>query len=527
MSRVRILTVEDTEKVVAWLASTPGILGTAVSVDGTAWSIAASSSTDAFTIPTRYTPVVESVMAAVVADGRRLWADSGTGVAKAIAIHSKLDVTLFDQVGCVQTMRAVLRPGAEAAKRPSSPHLSSGSVAREVAAFSVERPVEERRLALESVRQDALWRPRQMMGMTLDMQLLTTKTPEVLKAKRDMAIANGIDLTADSDDVFAWVAASGIKITDADGKPSLSRDHFGKAVVPEESLPAWKVFREARSLKSSMDKLLELRMAEKDGRIYPKVVIRHAVTGRGSVLKPALQNISGPLRPLLAAAPGKVLVSLDLNRCEVMLAADISGDADLAAALTAGDPYVALLVAQYGEEHAGDSALRGRLKRALVASLYGQGAKSLASNLGISTDEAAKLKADLKSQWPRVFAWIQENTKAASTGVVGRTATGRPTPVLPAKDPTDEDSRDEFYKRTNHIVQGSGADYLYRGVARIVDRLGAEVLYLTVHDEVVLEVNPKDAEAACAVLVECMSFDLPGGLVLTGEAQVLGTSWGK
>lgn len=517
MSRVRILTVTDVALVSSWLAAYTGPLGIALDATGRACSITGTSG-EAFTFPTECTAVITAVFAALTADGRRAWADQGTGTAKMVAHRSGLPVEQFATVSCVQTLRAVLLPGSEAPRRPTAAYASAGSVAREVSALHAAHPKEDRRLALESVRQDVLWRRRQMDGVTLDMELLPRETHRVWGEKRDLASANAIDLTGDGADVLAWVASHGITILDEKGEPTLSKDFFDSAVIPEASLPAWKTFRAARSLKSVMEKLMELTRAERGGRVYPEVVIRHAVTGRGTIRRPGLQNISGKLRPLLTTAPGMVLVSLDLNRCEVTLAAAMSGCPDLAAALSAGDPYVALVVAEHGAEAAGDVALRTMYKRALIAALYGQGPVSLGIALGITTERAKELKSGLKKAWPRVFDWISENTRAAKAGGVGRTMTGRATPALTAE---------SSFKRTNHVVQGSGADYLYRGVERVAEQLGAAVLYLTVHDEVVLEVRPEAAQEASRVLVECMTFDLPGGLRLTGEATVLGTSWGK
>ena len=517
MSRVRILTVEAVAEFADWVATNTGPLGTALDATGRAWSIAGTNGAS-FTFPAEDGEVVSAVLAAVSADGRRVWADHGTATAKTLTHRSGLPVDRFQLVGCVQTMRAVLRPGVTPPTRPTTPFSAAVAVAREVTELHATFPVEERRLALESVRQDILWRPRQLAGLTLDLPLLRAETQRVWGAKRRMAAELGIDLTGDGADVFEWVADHGITILDHDGVPTMSRKFLEDAVVPEAALEAWKVFRPARSLKSSMVKLLELTNAEKAGTVYPEVIIRHAVTGRGTIRRPGLQNITGSLRPLLAAAPGKVLVGLDIDRCEVTLAAAMSGCPGLSAALAAGDPYVQLVISQHGMDEAGNAALRARYKKALLACLYGQGARSLGVQLGITTEAAKDLKAGLKREWPRLFEWIGENTVAAKAGGVGRTLTGRATPALESS---------SAYKRTNHMVQGSGSDFLYRGVERIAERLGADVLYLTVHDEVVVEVAPEEAEVACRVLVESMTFNLPGDLLLTGTAIMVGQSWGK
>ena len=324
MSRVRILTVEAVAEFADWLATYTGTLGTALDATGRAWSIAGTSGAS-FTFPAEDAEVVSAVLAAVSVDGRRVWADRGTATAKTLTLRSGLPVDRFQLVGCVQTMRAVLRPGVTPPIRPTTPFSAAVAVAREVTELHTAFPVEERRLALESIRQDILWRPRQLAGLTLDLPLLRAETQRVWGDKRRMTAELGIDLTGDGADVIAWVADHGITILDNDGAPTLSKDFFKNAVVPEAALLAWKVFRPARSLKSSMEKLLELTNAEQSGGVYPEIIIRHAVTGRGTVRRPGLQNITGSLRPLLVAAPGKTLVSLDIDRCEVTLAAAMSG----------------------------------------------------------------------------------------------------------------------------------------------------------------------------------------------------------
>ena len=66
----------------------------------------------------------------------------------------------------------------------------------------------------------------------------------------------------------------------------------------------------------------------------------------------------------------------------------------------------------------------------------------------------------------------------------------------------------------------------YLGCAAVAARLGRSALWLAVHDEVVVAVDPVDAEAACRVLEECMRFEI-AGFTITGTAQVLGEVWSK
>lgn len=235
-----------------------------------------------------------------------------------------------------------------------------------------------------------------------------------------------------------------------------------------------------------------------------------------------MQNVSEALRPLIVAEPGFLFCSLDLSRCEVTLAAAMSGDADLIADLNAGDPYIELAVDFYGEEARDDAHARMKFKRALIAALrcaalYGQGSSSLAADLGITKSESEALRAKLRAAYPTVFAWIKMNTTAAKRGERWFTITGRP---LPLSEPGRE------FTATNHQVQGSGADMLYDGVERLAAVIGRRALVLSVHDEIVAQVRPHQIEATLEALVTCMTTELPG-ITLTGEAKYLGTSWSK
>ena len=502
-----------------WLAGYTGPLGAALDAAGTAFSFGGTDG-QAFTVSLSNLPAVRSVLCALDDAGRKAWSDEGTKDALRISRMLNRPIADFDWMACASTVRMVLEPKVEFKRRPSAAAAASVAIARDIAGLWATYPTELRRLANRSVRQDALWRPQQLRGWCLDMVMLRSETLFTWGEKKRLTAENYIDLTEDNDGVLAWVARHGIQIVDRDGVPSLSRDHFDNAVIPDAAQRAWKTFRAARSLKSKLEKLKELTTAERNGRVFSEVIVHHTKTGRGTVRRPGLHNISGALRPLIVAETGYVFVSLDLSRCEPTLAAAMSGDTVMQAALEAGDPYLAMAVEHYGPAAAEDPALRALFKRTLIASLYGQGASSLAAALNVPTEEAKAIRAKLRSSWSVLFAWIDSVNESAKDHAITRTTiTGRPLPRIEAG---------KEYTAVNHTVQGSGADYLYMGIDAVAKVLGREVLALSVHDELILQVKPEDAERAMEVLVECMTFTLPnGGGLLTGEAKYLGASWGK
>lgn len=157
---------------------------------------------------------------------------------------------------CATTLAAVLERGVTA-KRPASSVLAAVTVAKHVAKLREENDPVLRRLAMTSVRQDALWRSVQRRGWRLDMPLLVSETRATWGAKAELKSELGIDLTADNDRVLAWIATRGIKVVDTSGEPSLSRDFFPTAEIPDAAQASWNVFRKARSLKSKLAKLAE------------------------------------------------------------------------------------------------------------------------------------------------------------------------------------------------------------------------------------------------------------------------------
>jgi len=373
--------------------------------------------------------------------------------------------------------------------------------------------------ALE-VRLDVLWRRVHYDGIRVDVVGLTAEREKIRAMVAEARERNGIDLASSSDATRAWVAERGIIIKNSKGKETISAKDWEHAVIPEGSEEAWAEFKRIRSASSNVNKIGELlRHAGQEGRIYPAILANGAVqTGRMTASEPAVQNLPAELRPFLMADPGKVLVGLDLDQVEPRIAAVLSGDPDMREAILSGDVYSAVAELIWPDPPADEEerlARRKVAKKALLAQLYGEGAQSLAWDLGVSVPEAARIGDAILSGWKKLRAW---RMTAKNKGAVGKLTTwaGRP---LPRPD------RKSLYKSINYGVQGSAADVFKVMVIDVAPHLRdfeQARLFLPVHDELVVECLEADAEAVMAMLGEVMRMDL-AGIPIGGAPSILGT----
>jgi len=370
-------------------------------------------------------------------------------------------------------------------------------------------PNEVKKAVIVATDQQLLWRPRMGAGIALNQLGLVAKREELSTVRAHSKSLFGVDLF-DQQTAKEWAPAHGITIKDKNGEPSISKDDFDRAVVSPGSEEHWKRFKEVRRFAAHAGKVVELTRANRNGRVYPHISPYSARTGRMSVSKPALQNITASSRGLLAADPGYALVSLDYSKMEPTVAAGLSGDLGLAADLAAGDVYVGLAV-----RAGGTAADREDFKTAWIAVAYGLGEAALALKLGISASAAKDLRAGIWRAYPTLAAYVASEQEDLRSGNRIPLASGRPFGVEPGG-----------HTVLNSRVQGHAADTMYAATTRVAAVLGPEALWLAIHDELVLQVPLDEAENARQVLEREMPTDI-NGVPLGGTATILGPVWGK
>jgi uracil-DNA glycosylase family 4 len=286
-----------------------------------------------------------------------------------------------------------------------------------------------------------------------------------------------------------------------------------------------------------------------DGRVHPDFLIDGSRAGRLSAKNPNMQQIPRPdpnvpescmARDMFVAPKGSVLVQLDYGQIELRVAAMLSGDEDMRQIFLDGVDYhqrTAELISRAAwkiEPHEVTKAHRSAAKGFVFGLLYGMSDGTMAARMGITREEATKIRAAILGKFKGLARWSEEQVAYARTN--GGTWTywngerARWRPLF------DVDSKDEGRKRTalngaiNSPVQGSASDYCLASLIECVRWIEAEgfpaKLVLTVHDSLLFEVEERLAEELRDRARATMTGWPSGGVPLAVDAEI-GRSWGS
>ncbi|SHX64894.1 DNA polymerase [Mycobacteroides abscessus] len=265
-----------------------------------------------------------------------------------------------------------------------------------------------------------------------------------------------------------------------------------------------------------------MELSEPDGRLHPSINALKAATGRFSMDGPSMQNVPAELRGFITADPGCVLISADFSSVEMRIGAGYAQDENLVADFRNGtDPYRLVARAAYHPHDPDDSAVtkpeRQRAKAILLGRMYGRGAGSLAKQEGMDEAEAAAIMSLIDDRYPRLGRFSRELTRRVQ---YGQTRIPLPSGRAVAVDPT------WARKAMNYVVQGTGRDLLVDAGFRLADAGLRQHLWMSIHDEWIVQVPENSAEQVRALMEQVMSTEFCG-VPVVAEATVLGAVWGK
>lgn len=255
-----------------------------------------------------------------------------------------------------------------------------------------------------------------------------------------------------------------------------------KGILDAVDHPAVRAFREydqRRRLFTYMEHA-RLTAAYTDGRIHPEVNVIGARTGRQSYGNPELHQFVADARTVIRCDEGSAgMVSIDWSAIEPVTAANLAGDHGPIEQFEQGGEKFYKVV----QDAAGVSYKTAKV--VLLAALYGQQLRSLAANLSVALerevdlDEAKELQAQVLAPLPMTRKFV--GWSAAWSEEVGKTWTvsGRIIDV----------DKEAGYRGTNYTVQGSAYDVLSETLCGIDEAGLADSIYLTLHDEVVCDVD--------------------------------------
>jgi DNA polymerase I-like protein with 3'-5' exonuclease and polymerase domains len=204
------------------------------------------------------------------------------------------------------------------------------------------------------------------------------------------------------------------------------------------------------------------------------------------------------MRGLIKPEPGRALAYIDWSSQEVAIAAVLSNDRAMLAAVDSGDPYLAF--AKMAGLAPGDAtrethgAVRDQCKACVLGVQYGMGARSLATRIGVSELEARELLRRMARTFPGFWAWSEHTVDVAHLTDHAYTVLGWPLHgARGAKSTTLK----------NFPMQGNGAEML-RLACCLATEAGVQVV-APVHDALMIEAAVDELAAAVATTREAMA----------------------
>ena len=279
-----------------------------------------------------------------------------------------------------------------------------------------------------------------------------------------------------------------------------------------------------------------LKVVESDGRIRSVFNQTETRTGRISSSEPNLQNIpvrselGRQMRRFFVARPDWVLCDADYSQIELRVLAHMAAEPTMTTAFNTGEDIHRSTAAQVFGVPAAEvtSHQRSAAKAVNFGIIYGQGAYSLAEDLGIGYGEAKEYIRRYLDNFGAVSAFMDGLISTATDKGYGETLFGRrrPLPELKAGNAMTRHFGERVAR--NMPIQGTAADIIKVAMVRVYRRLqgsGLQAkLILQVHDELMVECPREEADIVCRLLVEEMEAAAALSVRLEVDAHV-GETW--
>ncbi len=281
-----------------------------------------------------------------------------------------------------------------------------------------------------------------------------------------------------------------------------------------------------------------LRLVDHHGRVHSYFDQVATATGRISSSEPNLQNIpvrteeGKEIRQAFLPQDGWILLDADYSQIELRLMAHFSGDTAMVEAFRTGQDVHARTASEIFEVPLEQVTpqLRSRAKAVNFGLIYGISGFGLAKNTGVTPKEAQEFIHRYFAKYPGVKNFMDEAVEKGKDNGYAETLFGRRR-YLPELQSPRQMVR-EFGKRAamNTPVQGTAADIIKLAMVRVDEALRREHmqsrLILQVHDELLLECPPEEAEHAAALLKDAMEHVISLAVPLEADVHE-GKNWAE
>ena len=275
-------------------------------------------------------------------------------------------------------------------------------------------------------------------------------------------------------------------------------------------------WRQMSKLKGTYTDALPGYIHPETGRVHTSYAMAATSTGRLASSDPNLQNIpirtpeGRAIRKAFVPEKGNILMSADYSQIELRVLAHMANVPALAKAFEDGLDIHAMTASEmFGVPVKGmDPAIRRRAKAINFGIIYGISAFGLANQLSIPRGEAQAYIDTYFERFPGIRDYMDRTKAECRAAGFVTTLFGRRInmPAINSKNPAERG----FIERAaiNAPIQGTAADIIRRAMIRIPEALQAKKLkarmLLQVHDELVFELAPDEADDTIAVVKQVM-----------------------
>ncbi len=292
-------------------------------------------------------------------------------------------------------------------------------------------------------------------------------------------------------------------------------------------------YRELTKLKSTyVDTLPEL--VGKDGRIHTTYNQTISAHGRLSSVNPNLQNIpiktelGNEVRKAFIADSGFVLLSLDYSQIELRIAASLSGDTEMIKIFKSGGDFHSATASRIFNvaENEVTPKQRRDAKTINFSILYGVSAFGLSERSDMQRAEAAEYIKKYYESFPQLKAYINgliqiTHQDGFMTNPLGRI---RYFPDIHASNFAIRSAAER--QAVNMPLQSLAADIIKLAMIEIDRKFPKLAMLLSVHDELVFEVKPNEAEGLAQEIKSIMESVYALKVPIIAEAKV-GKNWSE
>jgi DNA polymerase-1 len=390
----------------------------------------------------------------------------------------------------------------------------------------------------------------ELTGVRVDLDLLG-QLALTMRAERDVAEKRALELAGEPFNLnspgqlgrilYEKLGLPVLKRTDKTRAPATDEDVLTELALREDGEIARVLLRhrQMQKLLGTYVEALPAMVNPVTGRLHTRLHQAAVATGRLASSDPNLQNIpvrtedGRAIRGAFVPEPGWVLLDADYSQIELRVVASLAQDPTLLGAFQRGEDIhrrtASEVLGLAMEEVTG--AQRSAAKAVNFGLLYGQGAYALAASLGIPFREAKSFIERYFERMPKVAEWIEATkAKALQEGLV-RSHWGRIRRIPDLQSSNQGQKATALREAVNTVVQGTAADVMRRAMVRFHQALEGSGLrarlLLQVHDELLVEAPPEEAETVSGLLRTAMEgADDLGRLDVQLVAEVRpGRSW--